>query len=66
MDLTEEDDEFKEPDLLSYKPIYVANVSEEDAADSADNQYVKAVREFAATEDAEVVVICAEIEQEIL
>ena len=67
MDLTEEDDEFvKSLDLLSYKPIiYVANVSEEDAADSADNQYVKAVREFAATEDAEVVVICAEIEQEI-
>ena len=65
--MTEEDDEFvKSLDLLSYKPIiYVANVSEEDAADSADNQYVKAVREFAATEDAEVVVICAEIEQEI-
>ena len=67
MDLTDEEDEFvKSLDLLSYKPIiYVANVSEEDAADNTDNEYVKAVREFAATEDAEVVVICAEIEQEI-
>ncbi len=67
MELDEEEAEFvKSLDLLSYKPIiYVANVSEEDAADGSDNLYVKAVREFAATEDAEVVVICAEIEQEI-
>ena len=67
MELDEEEAEFvKSLDLLSYKPIiYVANVSEDDAADGSDNQYVKAVREFAATEGAEVVVICAEIEQEI-
>ena len=44
MDLTEEEAEFiKTLDLLSYKPIiYVANVSEDDAADSADNTYDKA------------------------
>ena len=67
LDLTEDEAAFvKTLDLLSYKPIiYVANVSEDDAADGSDNDYVKAVREFAATEDAEVVVICAEIEQEI-
>ncbi|MGF6375147.1 GTP-binding protein YchF [Clostridiales Family XIII bacterium PM5-7] len=67
MDLTDEEADFvKSLDLLSYKPIiYVANVSESDAADGTDNQMVKAVTEFAATEDAEVVVICAEIEQEI-
>ena len=67
MDLTEEEAEFiKTLDLLSYKPIiYVANVSEDDAADSADNTYVESDRQFAATEDAQVVVICAEIEQEI-
>ena len=67
MDLTEEEAEFvKTLDLLSYKPIiYVANVSEDDAADSTDNTYVESVRQFAATEDAQVVVICAEIEQEI-
>ena len=67
MDLDEEEAEFVQSlNLLSYKPIiYVANVSEEDAADSSENKYVDAVREFAKTEDAEVVVICAEIEQEI-
>lgn len=67
MDLDEDEAAFVESlDLLSYKPIiYVANVSEEDAADDADNEYVKAVRDFAASEGAEVVVICAEIEQEI-
>lgn len=67
MEVTEEEDEYiKTLDLLSYKPIiYVANVSEDDAADDGDNEYVKQVREFAASEDAEVVVVCAEIEQEI-
>ena len=67
MEVTEEEDEYiKTLDLLSYKPIiYVANVSEDDAADDGDNEYVKQVREFATTEDAEVVVVCAEIEQEI-
>lgn len=67
LDLDEEEAEFvKSLDLLSYKPIiYVANVSEEDSADDGNNEYVKAVREFAETEGAEVVVVCAEIEQEI-
>lgn len=67
MDLDEEETEFvKSLNLLSYKPIiYVANVSEDDAADNSNNEYVQAVRDFAATEDAEVVVVCAEIEQEI-
>lgn len=53
--------------LLSSKPIiYVANVSEEEVADDAkDNPYVKQVREFAQTEDAEVVVVSAKIEEEI-
>lgn len=66
MDLDEEEAEFvKSLDLLSYKPvIYVANVSEDEVA-SGDNEMVKQVKEFAKSEDAEVVVICAEIEQEI-
>ncbi|WP_347450951.1 redox-regulated ATPase YchF [Acetoanaerobium noterae] len=53
--------------LLSSKPIiYVANVSEEEVAeDVKDNPYVKQVREFAQTEDAEVVVVSAKIEEEI-
>ena len=53
--------------LLTYKPvIYAANVAEDDLADDgASNAHVKAVREFAAGEDSEVFVICAQIEQEI-
>ena len=54
-------------DLLSSKPvIYVSNVSEDDLVDDGvNNDMVKAVREFAATENSEVVVICAQIEAEI-
>lgn len=53
--------------LLTYKPvIYAANVSEEDlASDGSDNEYVNKVRELAASEESEVFVICAQIEQEI-
>ena len=41
----------KSLDLLTYKPvIYAANVSEEDAG-GEDNDYVKAVREYAAAEE---------------
>ena len=67
MNLDEDEAAFvKTLDLLSYKPvIYVVNVSEEDAKDDGSNEMVNAVKEFAATEGAEVVVICAEIEQEI-
>ena len=67
MDLTEEEAEtVKGFELLSFKPIiYVVNVSEDDAADDGSNEMVNKVRDFAATEGAEVVVICAEIEQEI-
>jgi ribosome-binding ATPase len=52
--------------LLTIKPVlYVANVSEEDVANPADNVYVQKVREFAAQDNAEVIVICAKIESEI-
>lgn len=67
MELTEEEAGLvRSMDLLSYKPIiYGANVSEEDIAAGEENEYVVAVREFAATEGSEVVVICAKIEAEI-
>lgn len=67
MDFTEDEIAIvKTLELLSYKPIiYVVNVSEEDAKDDGSNPMVEAVRQFAATEGAEVVVICAEIEEEI-
>ncbi len=52
--------------LLTIKPVlYVANVDEDEVADASDNEYVKQVREFAAGENAEVIVICAKIESEI-
>ena len=55
----------KSLDLLTYKPvIYAANVSEDDVA-GEDNEYVKAVKEYAAAEGSEVVVICAKIEAEL-
>ena len=67
MDLDEDEAAFvKSLDLLSYKPIiYVANVSDEDLVAGEDNEYVQKVREIAAGEEAEVVVISAEIESEI-
>ena len=66
VDLDEEEAAFvKTLDLLTFKPvIYAANVSEDEAAGS-DNDYVKAVREYAAAEGSEVVVICAKIEAEL-
>lgn len=52
--------------LLTIKPVlYVANVSEDDIANPSDNEYVQKVREFAAQDNAEVIVICAKIEEEI-
>lgn len=53
--------------LLTFKPvIFAANVCEDDLADDgASNAYVQKVREFAAENDSEVFVICAQIEQEI-
>lgn len=66
MDLDEDEAAFvKTLDLLSYKPIiYVANVSDSDIA-SGDNEYVKKVRQIAESENAEVTVICAELESEV-
>ncbi len=66
MELTAEEAEFvKSLDLLSYKPvIYVANVSEEDAA-AEDNEYIMQVRKIAEEEGSDVVVVCAGIEAEI-
>ena len=68
LDLSEEQKELvKSFNLLSAKPIiYVANVSEDDLAnDGNSNPHVARVREFASTEDAEVVVVSAQIEEEI-
>jgi len=53
--------------LLTYKPvIFAANVAEEDLADDgASNEGVHVIREYAAKENCEVFVVCAQIELEI-
>ena len=58
---------FASYNLLTAKPtIYAANVDENDLADDgASNPHVARVREMAKAEDAEVFVICAQIEQEL-
>ncbi len=65
MDIDEEDEDFvKSLGLLSYKPIiYVANVSEDDAA--TGNEYSEKVKKIAEAEGSETVVICAGIEAEL-
>ncbi len=52
--------------LLTSKPVlYAANVSEEDAQDGVENSLVKELKEYAAKENSEVMIICAKIEEEI-
>ena len=52
--------------LLTTKPmLYIANISEDDVMEGGYNQYVQLVEDYAAKEDAEVVVICAKIEEEV-
>ena len=52
--------------LLTWKPVlYCANVSEEGLSTIEQNPYVAKVREIAKAENAEVIVICAKIEEEI-
>jgi len=53
--------------LLTWKPvIFAANVAESDVADDgASNAYVQQVRRYAAANDSEIFVVCAEIEAEI-
>jgi len=43
----------------------VANVSEQEAADAGSNPHVAKVREYAAREGAEVIVVSAKVESEI-
>ncbi len=53
--------------FLSSKPtIYAANVDEETLADPDSNPHVQAVKNHAATEKAEMVVICAKLEAELV
>jgi ribosome-binding ATPase len=51
--------------LLTRKPIiYATNVSEDDLAEG--NAWVESVRELAATQDAQVVIVSAQVEAELI
>lgn len=65
IELTDEEKLILKPfNLLTIKPIiYVANVNEEDIING--NEYVNKLKEYAEKENAEVVVICAKIEEEL-
>ena len=65
--LTEEEEKFaKQLHLLTAKPVlYVANVSEDDITDIENNEHVQKVKQYAAKEDAKVIVVSAKIEEEI-
>lgn len=53
--------------LLSTKPtIYAANVDEDSLADPSANSHVQTVYDLAKAENAEVVVICAKLEAELV
>lgn len=57
----------KEIALISMKPvIYAANVAENDFSEGIeDNKFVKEVKEFAASENSEIMPVSAKIEEEI-
>ena len=50
--------------LTTKKVIFVANIAEGDIG-KPDNDYVKQVREVAASENAKVIVLCAKVEAEL-
>lgn len=67
IDFTEEEvNVVKKFFLLTTKPVlYVANISEADVANGMTNEHVEKVKAFAESENAEVVTVCARIEEEV-
>ena len=62
----EEKDVLKEAFLLTMKPImYVGNVSEEELANPEANVNYMKLKEFAKSENAEVIPLCVKIEEEL-
>ncbi|MEM7580480.1 MAG: redox-regulated ATPase YchF [Mastigocoleus sp.] len=66
IELTEEEEPIiKQLEMLTAKPIiYAANVSEDDLA--TGNEFVEKVREVASQENAQVVVVSAQVESELI
>ncbi len=65
LDYTEEELKIlKAFNLLTLKPIiYVANIKEDEIG--TENNYVKDLKEYAKKDNAEVIVLCAKIEEEL-
>ncbi len=52
--------------LLTVKPvIYVANISEDDVSSPFDCEFVQELKEVADSEKAEIITVCARLEEEI-
>lgn len=67
LSLTDEEEEIcKDFFLLTKKPIiYVANISEDEVKDYSKNIYVKQVQDLAKSQNAQAIVLCAKIEEEL-
>ena len=53
--------------FLTAKPMmFAANISEDDLSKGNENDYIKKVREYAATHDSEVVTFSAKVEAELI
>lgn len=68
LEVTEEEDAFiKSLFLITSKPVlYACNISEDDVMEgNFDNDYVKKVKEYATSENSEVMVVSAKIEEEL-
>ena len=62
----DEQEMLKEMFLLTAKPIiYIANISEEQIQNAANEEMVKQVKEYASKENAEVIPLCVKIEEEL-
>lgn len=67
LDLNDEEKEIiKDAFLLTMKPIlYIANISEDEINNADDNENVKKVKEYAKSENAEVIPLCVRLEEEL-
>ena len=67
MDMTDDEKEvLADIYLLTVKPvIYIANVSESQIPNIENDEYVKKVKEYAKNENAEVISLCAKLEEDL-
>ncbi|MEG1256298.1 redox-regulated ATPase YchF [Clostridium sp.] len=68
LDITEDEAEFvKSLFLITSKPVlYACNVSEDDLMEcGGENDMVKLVEEYAASENSQIIIVCAKLEEEL-